>query len=252
MKDLRPKPPEEKAVRKTPGRAERLFKRGSLAFIEGESGDEMFAVRSGIIRLLRQEGENAVVIAVAGAGSVIGEMSFLSGRPHTATAQVVEDATVQVIDRELYAETLKKFPAWLGAAMGALVKRVVEAGRLAAEEIVRKSIAGTLRVLLLMAETEGKKEGEGLLIPFGRLGEELIVITGLGDVEIENVFLHLVLKGMIRFRKDEMDREYVWITKPEILGLYCSYLHSLQSGEKFPEEKVPAAWLQTFKEDVLV
>ena len=105
--------------KKTQGsvRQERSCRKGTLLFIEGETGGEMYVVKSGKIRLLKHEGESTVVAGVAGPGSVIGEMSLLHRDPRSCTAQVVEDAVVMPIDEELYTSTLKNIPPWLGGAL---------------------------------------------------------------------------------------------------------------------------------------
>jgi CRP/FNR family transcriptional regulator len=223
------------------GRPERLYKRGSLVFVEGDTGAEMYVVISGKVRLLRQEGEDTVVAAVAGPGSVIGEMSLLSREPRTATAQVVEDSVVMAVNEELYASILKNIPPWISSALKSLVRRLTETIRQAGDEIVQKNIAGAIRVLLLLADTGEKREGGEVRVPLSSLREHLYVLTGLSDGEIENIFLHLILKQMIHIRKDATDQEYICIGKPDILYLYCSFLRSRARGEPFPGEQMPAS-----------
>ena len=238
MRDSSVPPGRMAAAKKGPVRQERLCKRGSLLFIEGDLGREMFVVKSGKIRLLRQEGDNTVVAAEAGPGAVIGEMALLLREQRTVTAQVVEDSVVIPIDEETYAATLKNIPQWLGGAFQSLVKRLSETHRLCSEEMVNKGIAGVVRVLLLLAENEGTKEGDDIAVPLGRVKEILYGVTGLSDVEIENIFLHLILKQMIRINRNDAGGECIGIRKPAVLHLYYSYLRAWQRGEPFYAEKV--------------
>jgi CRP-like cAMP-binding protein len=224
-----------------PPRQERLCKRGSLLFIEGDSGSEMFAVKSGKIRLLRQEGEHTVVVAVATEGTVIGEMSLLHREPRPYTAQVVEDSVVIPIDEEIYTATIKNIPQWLGGALQSLVKRLSETLRLTSEEMVQKGVAGVVRTLLLLAENEGTLGGNTIAVPLGKVREILYNVTGLSDAELENVFLHLILKRMMRIGKDDADRECVYVVKPKVLNLYYAYLRARQRNEPFLADTMPLA-----------
>jgi CRP-like cAMP-binding protein len=199
----------------------------------------MYVVHTGKIRLLRQEGEDTVVAAVAGPGSVFGEMALLNREPRVATAQVVEDAVVMVVDEELYASTLRNIPSWISTSLKSLARRLTETIRQTGDEIVQRSIAGVIRVLLLLAESEDKKSSGEVWVPLSKLREHLYVLTGLGDGEIENIFLHLILKQMICIRKDAADQEYICIKKPDVLYLYSSYLRSRARGEPFPGEQLP-------------
>lgn len=226
-------------VKKSAALQERIYKKGTLLFIEGDAGEDMYVVRSGKIRLLRQEGETTVVAAVAGPGSVIGEMSLLNRELRTCTAQVVEDAMVVPIDRKAYESTLGNIPSWLSGALQSLVYRLVETLRQGGDDMVRKNIAGVSRLLFLMGEGEGKREGVVVTLQLARVKELLYSITGLSDPEIENVFLHLILKQMIGIGRDAGDQEYLSIKKPDVLNLYYEYLRAKQKGEKFPGEEVP-------------
>jgi hypothetical protein len=170
---------------------------------------------------------------------VIGEMALLRREQRTVTAQVVEDSVVIPIDEETYAATIKNIPQWLGGALQSLVNRLSETHRKCGEEVVHKGIAGVVRALLLLAENEGTKEDDAVAVPLGRVKEVLYTITGLSDVEMENIFLHLILKQMIRINRDNAGHESIYIKKPEVLHLYCSYLCARQRGEPFPAENVP-------------
>jgi CRP/FNR family cyclic AMP-dependent transcriptional regulator len=232
-------PPRMAAAKKGPVRQERLCKRGSLLFIEGDPGNEMFVVKSGKIRLLRQDGDITAVAAIAGPGTVIGEMALLHREQRMVTAQVVEDSVVIPIDEETYAATIKNIPQWLGGALQSLVNRLSETHRKCSEEMVEKGIAGVVRVLLLLADNEGIKEDGAAALPLGRVKEVLYTITGLSDVEMENIFLHLILKQMIRISRDDAGQESVGVRSLEVLQLYFSYLRARQRGELFIADSVP-------------
>jgi hypothetical protein len=72
--------------------------------------------------------------------------------------------------------------------------------------------------------------------------ETLYTCIGLGGVEAENVFLHLILKEMIFIRKNESGQEYVIVRNPEIVQMYLGYLRAKQCNNSMPGE--------TFKDNV--
>lgn len=78
------------------------FPAGTVLFREGEPGDVMYVVQSGrveLTRLLRGRQEH---LATLPAGEFFGEMAIINQRPRTATAQVIEDALLLVIDRRTF------------------------------------------------------------------------------------------------------------------------------------------------------
>ncbi len=218
-------------------RHERSFRRGSLMFIEGESSSEMFIIRSGSIRILKQEGQNAVELARLGPGSVLGELSLLDQQPRSATAQVVEDTTVTVIDEELFLRTLKSIPNWLENMIQLVVRRLRETMKKTGDDIVTKSINGVIQVILLL--TEGEKGTDKPLV--ATVKEQVNAVIGLGGLEIEQVFLHLIMKEFMVIARNERGQEYLVIREREALKLYMQYLRmhlrgSSLIGESFGKE----------------
>jgi CRP-like cAMP-binding protein len=221
-------------------RNEKVFKRGGLMFIEGETSTEMYIIKSGRIRVLKQEGESTVELAILGPGSVLGELALLDHQPRSATAQVVEEVNAVEIDEALFQKTLAAIPPWLTNIIMEIVKRLRVTMKKASDDVVQKSIAGVIRVVTLEAAGEGIDK-EGLrAVPLARAKELIYATIGLGALEAEKVFLHLILKDMILIRKNELGLEFVLIKDPEVLALYMNYLRSRQRGtgmigEKFTE-----------------
>ena len=141
-------------------RNERHFKSGTLMFVEGESSHEMFIIRSGKVRILKQEGQFSQELAELGPGSVIGELCLLDHQQRDATAQVIEDTVVTVIDKELFSRTMNKVPFWLSAVIKQLVKRLRDTTQKTSTQIINRNISGFIRILTVLDSNEGVDIGE--------------------------------------------------------------------------------------------
>jgi CRP-like cAMP-binding protein len=75
----------------------REFRAGEVLFREGESGEEMFVIQTGVVRISKHVGGEERPLATLGRGEFVGEMAILNEKPRTATATVVEDAKLLVI-----------------------------------------------------------------------------------------------------------------------------------------------------------
>ena len=120
-------------------------------FIEGETSTEMYILRSGKVRIFKQEGDNTIELAVSGPGSVLGELSLLDHQPRGATGQVVEEVVATIIDEDLFKRTLTAIPPWLTSVIIVVVKRLRDTMQKNSDDIVHKSVAGTIKVLLLLS-----------------------------------------------------------------------------------------------------
>ena len=77
--------------------------KGTVLFRQGDSGDEMFVISEGRVRLTLTEDGRAKQIDLLGAGDFFGELSLLNGAPRSATAEVHEDAVLLRIRRDTFA-----------------------------------------------------------------------------------------------------------------------------------------------------
>ena len=211
-------------------RHERFFHRGTLMFIEGESSTEMFIIRSGCVRILKQEGENTVELARLGPGSVLGELSLLDHQPRGATAQVLEDTTVTVIDEELFTRTLQSIPDWLGNLIQLVVKRLRDTMKKTGDDMVIKSIGGVIQIILLLTEIKGTCNPANNEELVSTVKDQVYAVIGLGALELENIFLHLILKDLLLIRKNQQGQEYILLKDRSALRLYMQYLRMHQRG----------------------
>lgn len=92
--------------------AEERFRAGSVIFREGESGDKLFIVLDGRIRISKFiPGVGEEALAVLGRGDFFGEMALIDDKPRSADAKAHEtDATVLSIDRATLNEILSMDP----------------------------------------------------------------------------------------------------------------------------------------------
>jgi len=234
------------ARRAAANKYEKKYPRGSLIFIEGESSTEMLILRSGKVRILKEEGEKTFELAVLGPGSVLGELSLLDNQPRGSTAQVVEDVTATMIDQTLLKSTMQKIPSWLSNIINVVVKRLRDTMKKTSDDVVRGNVAGAIRLILLLVDSEGFAGEDGLMrLKLNRVKEVVYATIGLGGVEAENIFLHLILKEMLFIRKDELGEEYILVRDPQVMQLYMTYLRTKQRGAAMAGENFskPAAEL---------
>jgi hypothetical protein len=167
---------------------------------------------------------------VLGPGAVLGELSLLDHQPRGATGQVLEEVVATIIDEDLFMQTLARIPSWLTNIIKLVVKRLRDTMKKTGDDIVYKSVAGAIKVLLLLFDNEGFKKEEMACVSLARTKELMYATIGLGSLESENVFLHLILKDMLMIRKNEAGQEYIVLKNIEVLQLYMNFLRAKQRG----------------------
>jgi len=142
----------------------REFRAGEVLFREGEHGEEMYVIQTGVVQILKHVGAQDRPLATLGRGEFVGEMALLNDKPRTATAMVLEDAQCLVIDKA----TLEHMIAHSTEIAMRLVKKL--ARRLdSADEMIQILLnpdpkARVLLSLRRQAESFGEDTGLGVRV----------------------------------------------------------------------------------------
>jgi CRP-like cAMP-binding protein len=80
---------------------------GTVLFREGEPGKDMYVIQSGKVRLTRTIRGVEKTLADLPAGEFFGEMSIINDKPRMATAVVLEDAQLLVLDPRTFEAMIK-------------------------------------------------------------------------------------------------------------------------------------------------
>ncbi|HEV7919792.1 MAG TPA: DUF1003 domain-containing protein [Thermoanaerobaculia bacterium] len=103
---------------------------GAILFNAGEPGDSLFVVRTGEVELfIKDTAGQKIVLAVASAGEIFGELALLDRGARTATAVALADTELLELDREDLLLLFQKTPAAalrLLAAMGHMTRKADE------------------------------------------------------------------------------------------------------------------------------
>ena len=106
---------------------ERRLRKGQVLFREGDSGNEMFVVRSGTMLISKQvTGSVEQVLAHVPAGDFFGEMALFDQSPRSATLQAETDVMLLVLDRPNLEELIESNPRAAAAFFFTLVQVFIE------------------------------------------------------------------------------------------------------------------------------
>jgi signal transduction histidine kinase len=84
---------------------------GHVLMREADPGGSLYLVIEGEFEFTKRSGAQEVVLAVRGAGEVIGEMSLLDQSPRSATARATRDSRLLMIKQDAFRQLLSKSPA---------------------------------------------------------------------------------------------------------------------------------------------
>lgn len=197
------------------------FPRGHVLFREGDRGDVMYVIQSGVIRVSKRVGGQDKLLALMGAGEFVGEMAILNARPRTATATVVEGpARCLRIDTQTLEVMVSKRADIAMRLIKSLSKRLDAADALLEILMHRDPKARTLLSLAHQAKEYGEKVPEGLLVRTSP--SDIASQVGADPVLVQDLFARLRRLRLIEEARDggfivtELDRLREFI---EFLGI---------------------------------
>lgn len=84
--------------------------KGLVLFKEGDDGDGMYIIRSGSVRIFKQDNNKEVDIAILKEKQFFGEMALMADQKRIGTAIVLENSELYVVTTEAFTLLLKKNP----------------------------------------------------------------------------------------------------------------------------------------------
>jgi len=119
---------------------------GAVVFRQGEQGDRLYIVKSGVLEIVAAPGDGSETVPVAylGKGEVLGELALLTGSPRTATARSPERAELFTVEKPVFLDLMVTLPALARNLCLVLAKRL-EATTLKVPRALAKQLQGNLK-----------------------------------------------------------------------------------------------------------
>ena len=87
------------------------YKRGETVFSESEDGESLYVLKKGEVKACKVSPDGELfTLTLMKEGEIFGEMSFLDGRPRSATVVAVSDIEVLVLERKDFEKIVEAHP----------------------------------------------------------------------------------------------------------------------------------------------
>ncbi len=204
----------------------REFQPGEVLFREGESGEVMFVIQAGAVRITKAVGGEEKNLAVLGPGEFLGEMAILNGKPRTATATVVETTRCLVIEAKTLESMVARNAEIALRLIKKLAKRLDSADTLVEILMHRDPKARVMLALARHADAFGEPTEEGIRIR--TTPEDIAIEVGVDCSVADEV--------MARLRRLRLVTEEPGAVVVADVGRLRDFLEFLEMPQKFGGE----------------
>jgi len=188
---------------------------GTTVFRQGDPGGSVYVIRSGRVRVLKDSAGRQRMVTTLGPGDFFGEMAVVTGRPRSATVEVIEDAELLKVP----AGTLEEMVAGTGEVAIRLIQHLAErldhANRFI-DLLLEDDI--TARVILAIQETLDGAEGSAAPDITDR---DLALQLGLGKNDVRAGLRRLTRVGVL-----EVSSGYVLVKDEQRLAEFLDFIRN--------------------------
>lgn len=183
----------------------RRYKKGMIIFMEGEPGDALYFVRTGRIKLSKmQEDGREQILHYVQDGDIFAEVLLFDGGTFPATAEVMEDAEIGIINNKDLDNALRQFPDAMLQILHVMAKRLRQA-QLQIRDLALKDTNGRLVSLLLKFAREYGVEENGVInISLNITQQEMANLIGSSRETVARLLGDLKRMKIIDFGRNTM------------------------------------------------
>ena len=172
------------------------FPAGYVLCEEGDTGDEMFIIQSGKIRVVKKVEDGEKVLATIPAGEFVGEMAILLNEPRSAGLVVEEDAELLVIDNTTFEAMVKSN----GEIAYRIIKKLADRIKQTNKQLEMLSFKDANRKVvysIVNAAEKGKKQDDGSTLITTSVGD-ISNVTGLDVPKVNEVVKKLTSSKLMQ------------------------------------------------------
>ncbi|MDS4069406.1 MAG: cyclic nucleotide-binding and patatin-like phospholipase domain-containing protein [Candidatus Competibacter sp.] len=170
---------------------------------QGEAGDSLFVIQSGLVEILMQRPDSPVLLDRLRHGDILGEMALITGEPRAASAMAVTPTEALELDRDAFAAIIARDPRVLFNISHILIQRQ------------KRGHACLLRQ---------RNRGEAVAVVTGRHTHVLVADTIAAIQRINPEGTAVVdLTGKLPVNKISLDHQNIATVLPKLDGLLVDY-----------------------------
>lgn len=179
--------------------AETRLRRGEVLFQEGDSGDRLYVVLDGKVKLGRSsvDGRESLV-AVMGPGQMFGELSLFDPGPRSTTVTAVTDAAFASLSHEDLLSWLEGRPAVALGLLSQLAARLRRSNDVVADLVFSDVPGRVAKQLMDLSDRFGRAADDGIHVHHDLTQEELAQLVGASRETVNKALADFASRGWVR------------------------------------------------------
>lgn len=185
---------------------EKIYKKNQIIFLEEDTGEYMYLVKSGKVKVSKATPEGKEnILAIHNTGEFFGEMSLLDGRTAPASVTAMEPCRLLIISKHDFANVLMRNEKVAGKLIAVLCHRLREAWNQIQTLSFSSAETRILATLNRLAQTSGVRDKRGIIVNVKLTHMELAEMAGTSRETATRIIIKLQEEGIL----DIVDHKFV-------------------------------------------
>ena len=174
------------------------LKRGQALFHQGEPGDRLYIVGKGKVKLARRTADGReILLALAGPGEMLGELTMFDPGPRAATATAVSTCEAYELSHRDLMAWIEAHPPVATQLLAALAARVRRADDAMGDMVFADVPSRVAKALLDFGRRFGEPSAAGTRVPHDLTQEELAQLVGASRESVNKALSDFTGRGWI-------------------------------------------------------
>ncbi len=175
------------------------LRRGEVLFHEGDSGDKLYIVADGKVKLGRTSSDGREnLLAILGPGQMFGELSLFDPGPRSATVTAVTDVAFYSLSHDDLLHWLDGRADVAKGLLAQLAHRLRRANDVVADLVFSDVPGRVAKALLDLADRFGRVADDGVHVHHDLTQEELAQLVGASRETVNKALADFAARGWLR------------------------------------------------------
>ena len=182
----------------------RLYPKNTMVFCEDQSGQDMFIIQEGQIKISKVVEGNEVILAVLKKGEFFGEMALLENMPRSASAIAFEDCRLMTVNRQNFNQMVTTQAQLIAKLTTTLAERLWSMSRQLENTQIPDPLHKLFDMLSLQLEKARVQCATGISYMFDLSPTDLANMCGIPQEQQAACLQHFMTDSRIRIENNKI------------------------------------------------
>ncbi|GMO48582.1 MAG: cyclic nucleotide-binding domain-containing protein [Termitinemataceae bacterium] len=182
----------------------RTYKAGSIVFAEGETGEDLFILQAGSVKITKIIDGTEVILAILKSGDIFGEMALLESKPRSATAIAQEQSVLMLVQKNNFEGMAATQPQIIRRLTKLLSERIWFSYKQLSNALIQDPVARSFDTLIINIEKNNVNTASDAAYDFPFGPEELLKMSNVPMAESRTTLTKMMSNPVFSIKNNKI------------------------------------------------